>query len=309
MDLWWHFGRYNFYLMADELTNEIHMFNGDMEGMSRPPRETGSWNAFARIYDINGISCLCQLYDTQLVPYERIDDFKLDFEGLPDGHHASFAREVGVVFGAYDLNVIELNPIRVRATADTVIWNVPKFVPEESPLVLWWLCWLVSSLTRPLSHPRSPLGWILELLKLGVPPMVMRSMPRHLVLVSFPLLVGTLASVALCVRRRSSGLCHGSLTPSSRSLHLALLGQEVESPLGSLLMMAGTSSRSPICVFLASRLHVSSKALTTSISTSASSISGMQCPWQATCRLLQPENKVVWYLVESRYCYAAVFSA
>ena len=82
--------------------------------------------------DFIGISCLRLLFDTQLVPYERIYGFILDFEGLPDGLHASFTREIGVVFGTYDCNVIELNSVSVRATAETVMWNVPKFVPEES---------------------------------------------------------------------------------------------------------------------------------------------------------------------------------
>ena len=65
-------------------------------------------------------------------PYQRTFDFKLGFEEFSDGHRASFTREVGVVFGAYDLSVIELNPICVRATADTVLSDVPKLVPEES---------------------------------------------------------------------------------------------------------------------------------------------------------------------------------
>ena len=39
---------------------------------------------------------------------ERYYDFKLDFEGLEEGHHSSFHREIGVSFGAYDLNVVGL---------------------------------------------------------------------------------------------------------------------------------------------------------------------------------------------------------
>ena len=92
--------------MADYLANEIQEFIGDLQGSSRPPREHGSWNAFARIYDIRGPTCYCQLFDIRLEPYERIYDFKLDFEGLDLGYHASCTREVGMIIGAYDLNVV-----------------------------------------------------------------------------------------------------------------------------------------------------------------------------------------------------------
>ena len=118
--------------MAEELAREIQEFIGDLQGTSRPPREHGSWNALARIYDVRGPTCWYQLFDIRLEPYERISDFKLDFEGLDLGYHASCTREVGMIIGAYDLNVVALNPIKAVATEDTVLWNIPSFNPEES---------------------------------------------------------------------------------------------------------------------------------------------------------------------------------
>ena len=63
-------GSYFQLLMANELSNDIRMLLGDMKGMSKPPSELGSWNAFARIYDIRGGFLCCSLLDTALVPYD-----------------------------------------------------------------------------------------------------------------------------------------------------------------------------------------------------------------------------------------------
>ena len=79
--------------MADELGNEIRMLLGDMNGVSKPPSELGSWNAFAKISDIKGGSLYCSLLDTALVPYERLYDFKLDFEDPSSSAHAAFTSE------------------------------------------------------------------------------------------------------------------------------------------------------------------------------------------------------------------------
>ena len=91
--IWWHFGCSFKDLMADELGNEIRMLLGDMNGMSKPPSELGSWSAFAKIYDIKGGSLYCTLLDTALVPYERLYDFKLDFEDPSSSAHAAFTSE------------------------------------------------------------------------------------------------------------------------------------------------------------------------------------------------------------------------
>ena len=61
--------------------------------MSKSPSELGSWNAFAKIYDIKGGSLYCSLLDTILVPYERLYDFKLDFEDPSSLAHAAFTSE------------------------------------------------------------------------------------------------------------------------------------------------------------------------------------------------------------------------
>ena len=79
--------------MADELGNEIRMLLGDMNGMSKPPSELGSWNAFAKFYDIKGGCLYCSLLDTASVPYVRLYDFKLDFEHPSSSAHAAFTSE------------------------------------------------------------------------------------------------------------------------------------------------------------------------------------------------------------------------
>ena len=79
--------------MADELGNEIRMLLGDMNGMPKRPSELGSWNAFAKFYDIKGGSLYCSLLDTALVPYLRLYDFKLDFEDPSSSAHAAFTSE------------------------------------------------------------------------------------------------------------------------------------------------------------------------------------------------------------------------
>ena len=79
--------------MADELGNEIRMLLGDMNGMSKPPSELGSWNAFAKFYDIKGGSLYCSLLDTALVPYVRLYHFKLNFEDPSSSAHAAFTSE------------------------------------------------------------------------------------------------------------------------------------------------------------------------------------------------------------------------
>ena len=109
--------------MADELGNEIRMLLGDMNGMSKPPSELGSWNAFAKIYDIRGGILSCALLDTALVPYENLFDFKLKFE---DPSSSAFTSQIGVIFGGYDLQVRQLQPLLAEATEDTILWNIPK---------------------------------------------------------------------------------------------------------------------------------------------------------------------------------------
>ena len=84
--------------MADELSNDIRMLLGDMNGMSKPPSELGSWNTFARIYDIRGGFLCCSLLDTSLVPYDNLFDFKLKFEDASSSAHAAFTSQIGVIW-------------------------------------------------------------------------------------------------------------------------------------------------------------------------------------------------------------------
>ena len=120
--LWGYFH----FLMADELGNEIRMLLGDMNSMSKLPSELGSWNAFARIYDVRGGFLCCSLLDTALVPYDDLFDFKLKFEDPFSSAHAAFTSQIGVIFGGYDLQVRRLQPLLVEATDDTILWNIPK---------------------------------------------------------------------------------------------------------------------------------------------------------------------------------------
>ena len=59
--------------MADELTSEIQGLLGDMNNVSKPPVEHGSWNAFARIFDIKGQKIDCATEDTVLWNIPRLD--------------------------------------------------------------------------------------------------------------------------------------------------------------------------------------------------------------------------------------------
>ena len=90
---------------------------------------TGSWIAFVKFHDIKGNSFLCSLLDTALVRYERICDFKLDFEDPSPSTHASFTSQIGAVFGGYDLQVKQLHPVLIQAKDDVVLWSIPRLDP------------------------------------------------------------------------------------------------------------------------------------------------------------------------------------
>ena len=117
--------------MADELAREIQELISDIEGTSRPPRQYGSWSAFARIYDVKGTSCWCQLYDNHLLPCERTLDFMMDFSRVDPSFHASCVKEPGLLIGALELNVVDLNPIKVLVMEDTIMRNIPVLKPEQ----------------------------------------------------------------------------------------------------------------------------------------------------------------------------------
>ena len=113
-----------FNLMADELAREIQELTSDMEGTSRR-------RAFARIYDVKGTSCWCQLYDNHLLPCERTLDFMMDFSRVDPCFHASCVKQPGLLIGALELNVVDLNPIKALVMEDTIMWNIPMLKPEQ----------------------------------------------------------------------------------------------------------------------------------------------------------------------------------
>ena len=117
--IWWHCGCSFKDLMADELGNEIRILLGDMNGMSKPP----SWNAFAKIYDIKGGSLYCSLLDTALVPYERLYDFKLDFEDPSSSACAAFTSETSPPSLG---RCLDTRSLCQASNAETSCWHMGK---------------------------------------------------------------------------------------------------------------------------------------------------------------------------------------
>ena len=133
--------------MAEDLAREIQELLDEMQTTSRPPRQFGSWSAFARIYDVKGTSCWCQLYDNHLLPCERTMDFMMDFSRVDPCFHASCVKQPGLLIGALELNVVDLNPIKALVMEDTIMWNIPMLKPEQP--------WAIS-----LAHVCRSLLWV-----------------------------------------------------------------------------------------------------------------------------------------------------
>ena len=124
-------GATSFVSMAEDLAREIQELLDEMQATSQPPRQHGSWSAFARIYDVKGTLCWCQLYDNHLLPFERTFDFMMDFSRVDPSFHASCVKEPGLLIGALELNVVDLNPIKALVMEDTIMWNIPVLKPEQ----------------------------------------------------------------------------------------------------------------------------------------------------------------------------------
>ena len=119
--IWWHCGCSFKDLMGDELGNEIRMLLGDRNGMPKPPSELGFWNAFAKIYDIKGGSFYCSFLDTALVPYERLYDFKLEFEDPSPSACAAFTSETSPPSLGLCLDTRSLCQ---ASNAETICWHI-----------------------------------------------------------------------------------------------------------------------------------------------------------------------------------------
>ena len=124
-------GATSYFSMANDLAREIQEVLDDMQATSQPPRQHGSWSAFARIYDVKGTSCWCQLFDNNLLPRERTMDFMMDFSRVDPCFHASCVKQPGLLIGALELNVVDLNPIKALVMEDTIMWNIPMLKPEQ----------------------------------------------------------------------------------------------------------------------------------------------------------------------------------
>ena len=124
-------GASSFISMAENLAREIQELLDEMRTTSLPPRQFGSWSAFARIYDVKGTSCWCQLYDNHLSPCERTLDFMMDFSRVDPCFHESCVKQPGLLIGALELNVVDLNPIKALVMEDTIMWNIPMLKPEQ----------------------------------------------------------------------------------------------------------------------------------------------------------------------------------
>ena len=280
MVLWWRFGIHLSDLMADELASEIQMPLGDMNNMSKPPTEHGSWNAFARIHDIKGQSLFCSLRDTALVPY----DFKLDFEDPSSAAHASFTWQTGGVFGGYDLQVTQLDPVRVQASDDTILWNIPKLDRGDG----WNLAHLFASGFSGWSQAADFIGHN----HVPINSQVAVELDTRIAYAGHELYATCLGPDFLPPPGGHFGICgtvHDKTILRAMSAIYTLSppcpawskGGKSTDPLDSLLQMDGTSSRSHTCV-LASPLLASLNAQMMSTSASTSSISNMLCSLRPT---------------------------
>ena len=144
--------------MANELGSEIRMLLGNMNVMSKSPSKLGSWNTFAKIYNIKGGSLYCSSWI--LLYY----DFKLDFEDLSSSAHAAFTSQTSPPSLKGCVWIPDLYAKLPTQKQFAGIWASSKMFVIGPAMVsgaladeLLTLIWPLAHGSKPCCHP----GWLL----------------------------------------------------------------------------------------------------------------------------------------------------